>query len=290
MTEGMKKAERHQKIKDPDFTKQYREALFGEMRTSFNRPASSDRLFSAYAPFTIYCRKLCELMIGEADKFCRKGKSKRTRIYFMGGLLSEAFRTALGCIHSMTVGNEKGAVSEWRSLYEKECTVIILHKNKKDLLDRFIKWRKYDYLHDPENTLQDERDEDQKEWGVGGSSVNYRHYGWIAPICEPNANIDRNLIEQLAGQSERKKEYQWSSEVSHSAHANGEQATKQMQKFICLELPKSLKNLVDIALEEIGHAERARSGDKTTTEAFRLLEQRTLETLDLALRFLPSVS
>lgn len=286
LTDGVKKEERLAKIKDIRFRRQFEEELFGEMRTVLRRPDPTDPHFSERAPFVIYCRKLCDLMIDGLGRICRKGRSRTTRIYTLGVLLIDAFRTALGCVHALTIGDDKGAVSGWRALYEKECTVIVLHKEGNIIRKRFVDWRKYDYLHDPEKELTPELREDMENCRVRGAPINYRHYGWVAPLCEEGENVGRESLERLAGQTERKDSYQRASEVAHGTHVFGKTEVVQMQKFLLRELPVSLERLVGISLEELEAGQRRRG---ETDDGVEELGRRARETLAYIRKYIPAL-
>lgn len=265
-TVGMSGEERTDKMKDPAFVKHFEEELLNMLYSVHRRVVPSTCLFDAKAPFPLFCRDLCDLMIEEIEKVGESGKNGKSRIRIMGELLKGAFLTALGCIHALTVGDGKGAVGGWRSLYEQECTLLILHKNGRDILDRFNQWQKYDLNHDREKELDDELEEDKKMLNAEGADVNYRHYGWAAALRpgtnEKKMRVDRNLLEELAEQTERKAAFQFASEVAHGTHALTKEDIKKMQMFICKQLPLSLEQLVDISLCEIERVETARAKSK----------------------------
>ncbi len=129
----------------------------------------------------------------------------------------------------ITEGYETEAFSNWRTLHECECTLLLLDKYKDPLINRYLIHMQYgivfkngDTSDEKGNRIFGDMKEEMRQLNLKSKDIKkYIEYGWLYEI--PGVKEDesfklnfRDGLEKLAGLSAYSNRYEMSSEIIHS--------------------------------------------------------------------------
>ena len=129
----------------------------------------------------------------------------------------------------ITEGYETEAFSNWRTLHECECTLLLLDKYKDPIINRYLIHMQYGIVFKNGDTTDEkgtrifnDMKEEMRMLGLKSKDIKkYIEYGWLYDI--PGVKEDetfklnfRDGLEKLAGLSSYSARYEMSSEIIHS--------------------------------------------------------------------------
>lgn len=204
---------------------QYRETLVGSVTESIfileNVKISAVRIINEYNP--IYCRFniLLDYMLNIGIKNHKRDKDHTVMAVMK--LFESAFLKLKGIMMLIARGLEKEAVVVWRSLHELECVIAVLCKYDRSVVEEFETFDRFSEKRDDmDEKTQAEYDEKIKKFGINVKNNNeidhFENYGWLGavPGLEMTKwNLNFRFLEDLAGLSEKYKEYQVACDASH---------------------------------------------------------------------------
>ena len=144
-------------------------------------------------------------------------------------LLSKSISIAKCALSLLVEGYETEAFSNWRTLHECECTLVLLAKYHNIAIPAYLKHMNYGMLFkkghsdtpEEEKMFNDMKEEMKVHDLKSKDMKKYIEYGWMYAI--PEANTDptfklnfRDGLEKLAGLSSYNARYEISSEIIHS--------------------------------------------------------------------------
>ena len=144
-------------------------------------------------------------------------------------LLVKSVSIARCILINLINGYETEAFSNWRTLHECECTLILLDKYGKDAIPAYLKHMNFGLAF--KDSIKDKEEQDRvfysmkdemKEFNLKSKDIKkYIEYGWLYSI--PGVKEDENFklnfrdgLEKIAGLSQYSKRYELSSEIIHS--------------------------------------------------------------------------
>ncbi len=147
-------------------------------------------------------------------------------------LLADLFMKSISickCTLDLLVrGFETEAFSTWRTLHECECALIILNKNKSDVLATYLRHMNYglafrDSIPDKEKQTEIflHMKEEMKKYDLKSKDIKkFIEYGWLYQVPgvkeDPDFKLNfRDGLEKVAGLSMYAKRYEMSSEIIH---------------------------------------------------------------------------
>ena len=144
-------------------------------------------------------------------------------------LLSKSISIAR-CISSLLVdGYETEAFSNWRTLHECECTLVVLAKHYKEALPAYLRHMRYAMIFKKGHSDTPEEEAafnqlklEMKEHDLKSKDMKkFIEYGWMLAIKEAREDESfklnfRDGLEKLAGLSNYNERYEISSEIIHS--------------------------------------------------------------------------
>ena len=144
-------------------------------------------------------------------------------------LLSKSISIAR-CISSLLIdGYETEAFSNWRTLHECECTLVVLAKHYKEAMPAYLKHMGYAMIFKKGHSDTPEEEatfnqlkEEMKEHDLKSKDMKkFIEYGWMLSIKEAREDESfklnfRDGLEKLAGLSSYNDRYEISSEIIHS--------------------------------------------------------------------------
>lgn len=144
-------------------------------------------------------------------------------------LLSKSISIAR-CISSLLVdGYETEAFSNWRTLHECECTLVVLAKHYKEAMPAYLKHMGYAMIFKKghsdtpeEEATFNQMKEEMKSYELKSKDMKkFIEYGWMLSIEEARNDETfklnfRDGLEKLAGLSSYNDRYEISSEIIHS--------------------------------------------------------------------------
>ncbi|MBQ7227162.1 MAG: hypothetical protein IJX05_02030 [Clostridia bacterium] len=203
----------------------YRNRLVRDVTDSLfileNVKTSAIRIVNEYNP--VYCRfnMLLDYLLAIGIKNNRRDKPHTVMAVMK--LFESAFLKLKGITTLFADGLEKEAIIVWRSLHELECVISVLCKYNDSVIkefetfDRFSKDRE-----DMDEQTKAEYDERIAKFGVNVKNNNevdhFENYGWLGAIEGLELtkwNLNFRYLEDLAGLSEKYKEYQVACDASH---------------------------------------------------------------------------
>ena len=134
------------------------------------------------------------------------------------------------CISSLLVdGYETEAFSNWRTLHECECTLVLLAKHYKEVIPAYLKHMSYAMIFKKghsdtpeEEAIFNQLKEEMKSYNLKSKDMKkFIEYGWLYSIEEARNDESfklnfRDGLEKLAGLSSYNERYELSSEIIHS--------------------------------------------------------------------------
>ncbi len=155
---------------------------------------------------------------------------KDPRTTLLVDLLKKSVKLADTAITLLSEGHETEAFSNWRTLHECECTLILLERYGDPLIDSYNRHMEYGiaYRHGyPQEKCDEifvEIKEKMKEHNYKSKDIKkVIEYGWLFDIPDFNEAPEntyrlnfRDGVEKLAGLSRYAKRYELSSEIVHS--------------------------------------------------------------------------
>ena len=134
------------------------------------------------------------------------------------------------CVSSLLVGGyETEAFSNWRTLHECECTLVVIAKHYKECLPAYLKHMRYAMVFkkghsdtEEEEKLFNQLKDEMRELNLKSKDMKkYIEYGWLYAIEEvkndPSFKLNfRDGLEKIAGLSMYNERYEISSEIIHS--------------------------------------------------------------------------
>ena len=144
-------------------------------------------------------------------------------------LLSKSISIAR-CISTLLVeGYETEAFSNWRTLHECECTLVLIAKHYKEAMPAYLKHMNYAMIFKKghsdtpeEEAIFNQMKEEMKEHNLRSKDMKkFIEYGWLYSIKEAREDESfklnfRDGLERLAGLSSYNDRYEISSEIIHS--------------------------------------------------------------------------
>ncbi len=202
----------------------YRARLVADVAESIfileNIKTSAKRIINEYNP--VYCRFniLLDYLLTVGLKGNAACKERTSKAVYK--LFETAFLKLKGIMMLAAKGLEKEAIVVWRSLHELECVISVLCKYGKNTIEEF---ETFDRFSDPEHMDEKTRadyDEKTKAFGINLKNANevdhFENYGWLGAVPDLQLtkwNLNFRYLEDLAGLSDKYKEYQVACDASH---------------------------------------------------------------------------
>lgn len=202
----------------------YRERMAADVTESIfileNIKTSAKRIINEYNP--VYCRFniLLDYLLAVGLKGNAACTVRTEKPLYK--LFETAFLKLKGIMMLVSKGLEKEAIVVWRSLHELECVIAVLCKYGNDVIEEF---ETFDRFSDPEKMDEKTRadyDEKTTKFGINLKNANevdhFENYGWMGAVPDMQLtkwNLNFRFLEDLAGLSEKYKEYQIACDASH---------------------------------------------------------------------------
>ena len=183
------------------------------------------KLTSKYFPPISSLSLYVNFMLTIVNSYQRKDPT----ISLIADLLFKSLSIMKCSIGLLVDGFETTAFSAWRTLHECECTLLILDKYKKDIINRYLLHMNYGMAF---RNLMEDKDkqteifmhmkEEMKQYNLKSKDIKkYIEYGWLYAIDEVKNNPDfklnfRDGLEKVAGLENYNSRYDMSSEIIHS--------------------------------------------------------------------------
>lgn len=202
----------------------YRESLAASVTESIfvleNIKTSAVRIINEYNP--VYCRFniLLDYLLNVGIK-ARMQIKERTSLAVMK-LFETAFLKLKGIMTLVAKGLEKEAIVVWRSLHELECVISVLCKYGKSVIEEFETFDRFSNTETMDEKTRADFDAKTTAFGINLKNANevdhFENYGWMGAVPELTLtkwNLNFRYLEDLAGLSEKYKEYQVACDASH---------------------------------------------------------------------------
>ena len=204
---------------------EYKEKLVFDVIESIfvleNIKTSAVRIVNEYNP--IYCRFniLLDYLLNIGIN--NHKKDKENSVMTVMKLFETAFLKLKGILKLIANGLEKEALVVWRSLHELECVISVLCKNEKAVTEEFETFNRFGEKRDNmDDATKAEYDKRIARFGINVKNNNevdhFKNYGWLGAIeglTMTKWNLNFRFLEDLAGLSEKYKEYQVACDASH---------------------------------------------------------------------------
>ena len=220
-TKNMPEQKRIEACGDPE----YRNMLISGVTESIfvleNIKTSAVRIINEYNP--IYCR--FNIMLDYLLSLgIRAQKSNKHEVFAaVIKLFEKAFLKAKGILMLISKGLEQEAIVVWRNLHELECVLAILCENDESVIKEFQTFDRFSAdTEKMDEETKAEYDKKIAEFNINIKNNNevdhFENYGWLAAIPGQTLtkwNLNFRYLEELAGLSEKYKEYQIACDASH---------------------------------------------------------------------------
>ncbi len=144
-------------------------------------------------------------------------------------LLIKSLTIAKCTLDNLVGGFETEALSNWRTLHECECTLVLLEKYKDPVIKRYLRHMNFGIVYkdvlpdkDKQHQIFEEMKEEMRGYNLKSKDIKkYIEYGWMYEIEEFKNDESYKLnfrdgLEKLAGLSKYASRYELSSEIIHS--------------------------------------------------------------------------